>query len=129
MEKQKKILAIDDVTHILKVIECRLKATGYNVVTTSYENLAFKKAKDEKPDLILLDVMMSKADSGFIILSQLKKDPETKNIPVIMLTAKGDKNDIVQAVKLGATDYLKKPFDSQTLVSKIQDIFAKNSST
>ncbi len=125
MAEKSKILVMDDVIHIVKVIECRLKASGYQVVTESHEANMLYKVKREKPDLIFLDVMMSQQNSGLIILSKIKQDESIKHIPVIMLTAKGSEEDIKKAIRLGATDYIIKPFDSTVVLEKIKKYLAR----
>jgi len=86
------------------------------------------KAKTEAPALILLDIMMPEMD-GFETLERLKAEPATKSIPVVMLTARLHQEDIVRAIRLGATDYIMKPFELKILVEKIRRVLKKHGKT
>lgn len=116
---QKKIIVIDDETEILLVVQSRLKANGYDVVTCENGVEGLQKIQEDHPNLILLDITMPGMD-GFQVLSQLKKDPETSKIPVIMLTARGESRSILKAQDLKASDYLIKPFASDELLAVIK---------
>lgn len=118
MAGRKKILVIDDEPDLLELVKKRLEASGYKVVTAQNGIEGFEKAKEEKPNLILLDIMMPV--DGFKVLTQLKADRDTSYIPTIMLTYKGESALIFEAERLGATDYVIKPFDSKTLLSLIK---------
>ena len=114
----KKILVVDDEPNIVKIVANRLKANGYEVVT-AYNGLeGLEKAGQESPDLILLDVIMPDMD-GYQVLSRLKDDPRTKPIPVIMVTARGQLDDVNMATELGAVDYVVKPFNPVLFLQKI----------
>jgi len=123
MSVSKKILLVDDEPDILKVVIFRQKASGYQVVAASDGSEAFEAAEREKPDLIMLDVNMPVMD-GIQALEKLKSDEGTKNIPVIMLTAKTQSQDIEKAMSLGANDYIGKPFDHMVLLGKIKNILS-----
>jgi len=117
-----KILVVDDEPNIVKLVESRLKANGYEVVSAGNGRQGFEKAKEEKPDLILLDIMMPEM-TGDEALALLKKDPATGDIPVIMLTAKQDADDIVKCVvDGGAADYIVKPFIAGDFLRKINTV-------
>jgi DNA-binding response OmpR family regulator len=105
-----KILAVDDEANVVRLLQIRLGALGYEVVTAADGEAALRRVADEKPDLVLLDVMMPKMD-GFEVLRRLKADPETERIPVIMLTARGQFADLAHGYGEGAHWYFHKPFD------------------
>ncbi|HAH20773.1 MAG: hypothetical protein A2Y00_02780 [Omnitrophica WOR_2 bacterium GWF2_43_52] len=115
----KKILVVDDEENIRKLIETRLKANQYNVITASNGAEALEKAESEAPDLILLDIMMPELD-GLEVLRKLKSKFETSSIPVIMLTGKMDTGTILSAQDLEAKDYIIKPFEPQELLNLIK---------
>ena len=114
----KKILVVDDEPNIVKMVASRLRANNYGVITATDGFEAIEKAKKEKPDLILLDIMMVKLD-GHQTLSKLKELEETKSIPVIMLTAMAHNEDVEKAMAGGSVDYIVKPFTPVTLLQKI----------
>ena len=117
----KKILLVDDEPDILKVVIFRLKACSYEVMTASDGIKALEAVEKEKPSLIMLDVNMPVMD-GIQTLEKLKSNGETKDIPVIMLTAKTQSQDIEKAINLGANDYISKPFEHIVLLNKIKEI-------
>jgi DNA-binding response OmpR family regulator len=117
-----KILVVDDEQHIIKLVESRLKANGYSVVTASNGLEGFEKAKAENPDLILLDITMPQM-SGKDALMKLKADKQTASIPVIMLTGRSGAEDIVDCLtKGGAADYIVKPFMAEDFLVKINTV-------
>jgi len=115
---QKKILVVDDEPHIVKMVANRLRVSGYDIITAQDGAEGLKKTQEERPDLILLDVLMPVMD-GFQMLKKLKDNIATKDIPVIMFTAKGQAGDVEKAVDLGALDYIVKPFTPIVLLEKI----------
>ena len=117
----KKILVVDDEPPIVELLKKRLTANHYQTVTAIGAHEGLRKAKEEKPDLILLDIMMPEMD-GQETLRQLKRESETKDIPVIMLTVKTRKESIEKAILGGAADYLVKPFQSAVLLERIGGI-------
>jgi DNA-binding response OmpR family regulator len=110
----RKILAVDDEANVVRLLRIRLGALGYEVVTAPDGEAALRRIAEEKPDLVLLDVMMPKMD-GFEVLRRLKADPETEKIPVIMLTARGQFADLAHGYGEGAHWYFHKPFDMEEL--------------
>ena len=116
--KNKKVLVIDDEPELIETVRMRLEASGYNVIGANGSDEGVVKAKNECPDLILLDIIMPKVD-GLKALSILKKDAVTKLIPVVILTAKNEDDYILDAGRLGAVDYLVKPVNMQTLVEVV----------
>jgi len=120
----KKILIVDDEPNIVRMVENRLKVSGYTVLCAENGVVGIEKASAEKPDAILLDVLMPEMD-GFETLKKLKAQPITSNIPVIMFTAKGQGMDVEQAAALGAVDYIVKPFTPIVLLEKIKQALNK----
>ncbi len=115
----KKILIIDDHADNVFLIQDRLEREGYEVVT-AYDGFAgIQKAYDENPDLILLDVMMPDI-SGFEVCKKLTGDEKTKLIPIILLTALTDSDNIKEGLSVGAFDYIKKPFNRVELIARIK---------
>lgn len=116
---EKKILVADDEEHIVKMLESRLRANGYGTIAAYDGKQALERAKAEKPDLILLDIMMPGMD-GLSVLHKLKDDFETMHIPVIMLTCKADSGSIFEAQDSKAADYIIKPFKPHELLKLIK---------
>lgn len=113
-----KVLIIDDEPDIIETLTYMLQARNYEIISASDGIEGLLKAKSESPDIILLDIMMPGMD-GYEVCSKLKKDNSVKNIPVIMLTAKGDAEAVIKAHRLGANDYIVKPFNLPTLLNKL----------
>src|SRR5262245_15341197 len=118
----KKILAVEDERHIGRLVEVNLQRAGYGVVTAIDGQDALEKVKAEKPDLVVLDVMMPFMD-GFEVLRNLKANPETAEIPVIMLTAKAQDADVFRGWQSGVDCYLTKPFNPMELLTFVKRIF------
>jgi len=114
----KKILAVDDESDVLLIIQTGLEVEGFDVVTAVNGEEALSQAREEQPDLILLDVMMPIMD-GFEVLAKLKEDDSTSQIPVIMLTGLSDRKKIQQALVSGIECYVVKPFDFSDLMQKV----------
>lgn len=120
MGNQIRILVIEDEKHIQNILEYNLRLDGFEVYIADDGPKGLELARDVKPDVILLDWMLPEMD-GLEVLSELKKDARTKNIPVFMLTAKAMKQDYAQALQQGADDYIAKPFDPVNLGKTIRD--------
>jgi len=118
------ILVVEDEEDILELIRYNLAKEGYNVTTTTTGEEAIKLAESATPDLILLDLMLPGAD-GFEICRRLGNNPETQQIPIVMLTAKGEEADIVTGLELGADDYITKPFSPKVLIARIRAILRR----
>ncbi len=114
----KKILVVDDEADIIFLIAYRLGASGYQTITAESGQEALAKVSQEKPDLILLDIMMPEMD-GYQVLEHLKADIRTKSIPVIALSAKSAPEEVERAYASGATDFIAKPFSSSDLLKRI----------
>ncbi|MBL7068350.1 MAG: response regulator [Candidatus Omnitrophica bacterium] len=117
--KSKKVLVIDDEKDLLELLTTRLQGEGFEVTCAFNGKEGLDKAAEWKPDLILLDIMMPEMD-GIQTLKVLKETSETRTIPVIMLTCKGETESIFKTEKLGSTDYIIKPFDSTELLSLVK---------
>jgi DNA-binding response OmpR family regulator len=115
MEEGKTILLVDDDLTLREMYEERMKAEGFSIIQATNGEEAIKKARESKPNIILLDIMMPKVN-GFDVLKELKSDPEMKNIPVIVLTALIQDVDRIQGKKLGAVDYIVK---SETMPGEV----------
>jgi len=118
------ILVVDDERTIRLSIKAALEGEEYSFIEATNGKEALSKAKKDKPDLILLDVMMPGMD-GFEALKQLKQDAATKRIPVIMLTAKSDIQSVEKAHSDGAIYYITKPFIVSNLVKKVNFVAKK----
>lgn len=119
----KRLLIVDDEPHILRTLEDLLTAEGYVVYKASDGKKAVEQAESMLPDLIILDVMMPKMD-GFEVLKRLKKNDNTMDIPVIMLTVKSTTQDVEQGIRLYAEKYISKPFNSEFLMREIEKSLA-----
>ena len=120
----KKILVVDDEEDILNFLELVLRERGYEVATASSGYEALTRTQMEKPDLVLLDIMMPQMD-GWEVLKLLRVDEATAKIPVAMLSARTEAKDRVQGLQEGAVDYICKPFSLQELLGKIETIFTQ----
>ncbi len=112
------VLVVDDDSRIRKLVSVALERAGYDVVTAIDGLDALARVSDAAPDLIITDVMMPNMD-GFRLLSYLRTVSETRAIPVLMLTARGGTDDIVNGLELGADDYLAKPFEMSELLARV----------
>ena len=119
-----KVLVIDDEMHIVELLKFNLEVSNYEV-SYSYDGFdGFIKAKEIKPDLILLDWMLPNI-SGIEVLRKIRSDKDLKNIPVIMLTAKNMENDKVEGLEIGADDYITKPFSIKELLARISSVLRR----
>ncbi|HSO26474.1 MAG TPA: response regulator, partial [Anaerolineales bacterium] len=120
VERSAKILVADDYQDNIRLLSVRLQSEGYDYIVAKDGEEALRKAREEKPDLLLLDVNMPRKD-GFEVLAELRADPEIQHIPVIMITAAriGPK-DVRDGLMLGADDYVTKPLDWRELAARIQ---------
>ncbi|RDD35261.1 Response regulator PleD [Wolbachia endosymbiont of Cylisticus convexus] len=116
-----KILVVDDIPSNVKLLEAQLKAEYYTVIVAHDGEEAIDLVAKQQPDIILLDVMMPKI-SGFEVCKELKNDPLTTHIPIIMVTALHDTHDRVQGINAGADDFLTKPIDETALSARIKSL-------
>lgn len=121
MENRKRILVVDDEKGLVKIIRLNLEQDGYEVVEAYNGSQAMEKLRTTLPDLVLLDVMMPDTD-GFTVLKMIRQIGAT---PVIMLTAKGEEDDKIKGLELGADDYVTKPFNPRELTSRIKAVLRR----
>jgi two-component system alkaline phosphatase synthesis response regulator PhoP len=119
--KKGKILVVDDENYILHILDFSLGAEGYEVITAEDGEEAVRKCREEKPDLVVLDVMMPKMD-GFEACRAIKRNAETADVPVILLSAKSRDIDQKQGYEAGADDYITKPFSPGRLVDRVHGL-------
>ena len=125
----KTILAVDDEKSIVRLVQVNLERQGYNVLTAFDGRQALERIAEHQPDMVICDVMMPYMD-GFEVLRQLRMNAATRDLPVIMLTAKAMDNDVFEGYRNGATCYLTKPFSPPELISFVRRIFsAENEET
>ena len=118
----KKVLVVDDRLEVRELVEVTLRVKDYQIIEASNAEEAIKMVKTEKPDLVLMDVMMPGGMDGLEATRILKSDPETKGCPIVILTAKGQKTDMEKGLEAGAEDYFIKPFSPLELIKKVEDI-------
>lgn len=124
MASGNKILVADDEADILEIIEFNLQAQGYDVTTAKNGDEAFEKAKQVKPDLIILDIMMP-GKNGIEVCKMLRMLPDFKQTLIVFLTALSDESTEIKGLETGADDYLTKPVSPKVLVSKINALFRR----
>lgn len=117
----KMICVVDDEDQIRDIMQMWLEENGYDVISIGNPEEAFETIRKNKPRLILLDITMPKKD-GLSVLRELKFSPETRSIPVIMLTGKKESEAIETARKLGAADYFFKPFEADAFLTAINQV-------
>ncbi len=118
MARRKKILVVDDERDLVELISVNLQRNGYEVITAHDGNTGLEMARKQRPDLIVLDVMMPGL-SGRDVTMALKSDPDTATMPILMLTAKTEETDIIVGLSMGADDYVTKPFSMKVLVARV----------
>lgn len=119
--KNRSILVVDDEERMVRFIRLNLEHDGFQVISAYRGYEALEKVRTEMPDLVLLDVMLPDLD-GFEVLRLIR---ESSNTPVIMLTAKGEEDDRVRGLELGADDYVTKPFSPRELVSRVRAVLRR----
>jgi DNA-binding response OmpR family regulator len=119
-----RVLAIDDEEDILRLIEIKLTKAGFEVLTARDGQQALERALAEKPDLMLVDVMMPRRD-GYSVVSEVKQRLGTEAPIIILLTARGQETDVVQGLTNGADDYIIKPFSPRELIARINVVLIK----
>lgn len=120
----KKILIVEDEAELVEMLKIRLEAAGYDIISAYDGEEGMEKAKKEKPDLILLDLMLPKID-GYQICSTLKKDKIYSHIPIVIFSARAQKHEIKMGEELGAEAYITKPFEPSVLLAKISELVKK----
>ena len=123
MEEKQRILLVDDEPDLVQMISLRLKSVGYEVVTACDGQEALEQVKQTKPDLLILDLMLPKLD-GYKVCRLLKFDERTKELPILIFTARAQEQDIKLASECGADAYLTKPFEAKVILGKLQELLA-----
>ena len=124
MSEKATVLAVDDEVHILELIEYNLCQNGFHALTAESGEEALKIIKDKKVDMVLLDLMMEGMD-GLEVLKYIRQEEDTKDLPVIILTAKGEEINKVLGLELGADDYMSKPFGVHELIARIKAVLRR----
>jgi two-component system alkaline phosphatase synthesis response regulator PhoP len=119
------ILVVEDEKEIQDLLAHYLRKEGFSPILAPDGEAAIRKAKEEKPDLVLLDILLPKAD-GLEVLRAIRTTPEIARTPVVMLTAKGEETDRVIGLELGADDYIAKPFSPREVVARIKAVFRRS---
>lgn len=123
---QKHILIVDDEEDILELVRYNLEINGFQTTCVSNGEQALKTPRIHHPDLIVLDLMLPSID-GLDVCRILKGDSDTKSIPILMLTARGEESDIVKGLEIGADDYITKPFSPLVLVARVKALLRRYS--
>ena len=121
----KHILVVDDEEDILELVSYNLIREGYRVTCAESGEAALKAALSEPPDLLLLDLMLPGL-SGLDVAKELKAGTKSQNIPIIMLTARGDESDVVAGLEMGADDYVTKPFSPKILIARVKAVLRRH---
>jgi len=119
-----KVLVVDDEIYIVHILDFSLGMEGYEVITALDGEQALERLESEKPDMIVLDIMMPKLD-GYEVCRSIKSNPATRHIPVILLSAKGRNVDQKMGFDVGADDYITKPFSPRKLVERINQLLGQ----
>lgn len=127
MMTREKILIVDDEEHIVELLNFNLKNSGYETLVATDGIEAVKIAKEEKPNLILLDLMIPGID-GFDVCKEIKKEQDMKKTSIIIITAKGEELDKILGLELGADDYITKPFSVRELLARVKAVLRRTSS-
>jgi phosphate regulon transcriptional regulator PhoB len=119
-----KILIVDDEQDIVELISYNLEKEGFKIVKAYDGEAAHRLVRSEKPDLMILDLMLPKMN-GLDVCKAIRRNPETANLPIIMLTAKGDETDKIIGLEIGADDYVTKPFSVKELIARVRTILRR----
>ena len=122
-----KVLIVDDEEHIVELLQFNLVNAGYKVNTANNGLDALKKVKENKPDLLLLDLMLPGMD-GLDVCKEIKRDKETSKTSIIMLTTKSEELDKILGLELGADDYITKPFSIRELLARVKAVLRRSNS-
>ncbi len=123
---REKVLVVEDEEDILELITYNLVKEGYRPAGVTSGEDSLDKVRSDPPDAVVLDLMLPGID-GLEVCKTLKRDPRTQNIPIVMLTAKGEEADIVTGLELGADDYIVKPFSPRVLVARLKAVLRRKS--
>ena len=119
-----KILIIDEEKDLVDTLTLMLRARDYTVSSTADGQEGFDKAKSERPNLILLDIMMPGID-GFNVCMRLKADKDTKNIPIVIVSAVAERDSVIKCHNIGVSDFIIKPFNLPTLLGKLGKLISR----
>ena len=128
MDDAKTILIIEDEADLADVLGYNLRRAGYRTNVAADGQVGLQKATDERPDLVILDVMMPQL-SGLQVARLLRTNPKTSSIPILMLTAKGEEADQVAGLQVGADDYVTKPFSMKVLLARVEAMLRRQRGT
>jgi DNA-binding response OmpR family regulator len=126
--KAQTILVAEDQEHIRTLIEYKLRNSGYTVIAVKDGVAALQTAAEIKPDLILLDVMMPLM-TGFEVLAKLKQQESLRSIPVLLVTAQSQEDEVLKGLELGADDYITKPFSPNELAARVKTVLLRRSTS
>jgi DNA-binding response OmpR family regulator len=127
MARRKKILVVDDERELAELVAMNLQRNGYDAITAHDGATGLELARKQKPDLVVLDVMMPGL-SGREVTLALKQDPDTASMPILMLTARTEETDIIVGLSMGADDYVTKPFSMKVLMARIAAVLRRKAS-
>ena len=123
-----RILVAEDEEHARTLLEIKFRNSGFDVVTAEEGESALQKALALRPDIIVLDIMMP-GMTGFEVLAALKKNPSTASIPIILVSAQRNEENIVKGLQLGANDYVLKPFSPHELIARVKTLLLHGQKT
>ena len=118
------VLVIDDDPVILELLRVNFEIEGFDVICASDGEEGMQRALEQHPDVVISDIMMPRRD-GLQLLTDLKGDPQTQDLPVILLSAKAQKNEVQQGLDMGADDYITKPFDPLELIDRLNAVMSR----
>lgn len=121
MDDRKRVLIVDDEKDLVKMVALQLEASGYEVISAYDGQEGLNKAREENPDLIILDLMLPRLD-GYKVCRMLKFDDKYKNIPIVIFTGRAQEEDEKLGYETGANAYIVKPFRLNTLLDKIDEL-------
>lgn len=118
------VLVIDDDPVILELLRVNFEIEGFDVICASDGEEGLQRAQTDRPDIVISDIMMPRRD-GLQLLNDLKADPLTEDLPVILLSAKAQRAEVQQGLELGADDYITKPFDPLELIDRLNAVMTR----
>ncbi|HEX2274964.1 MAG TPA: response regulator [Acidimicrobiales bacterium] len=124
MSRAVRVLVVDDDPVILELLRINFEIEGYEVLAATDGEQGLAKAREEEPDVVLCDIMMPRLD-GIEVVTQLRGDPRTAHLPIVLLSAKAQKVEVDRGLSVGADDYVTKPFDPLELLDRVNTVLAK----
>ena len=121
---RKRILVVDDEIYIVHILEFTLTMEGFDVITAADGDEALRRIEQDRPDLVVIDIMMPRLD-GYEVCRRLRQDEDWRELPIILLSAKGRPIDRETGLSLGADDYIIKPFSPRRLLEKIRGLLER----